>query len=96
MATTRKKDEVPTTNSNVNTNNNTINVNVNVEKPKSSRKKKAVKEESKPNWIIKAVVVGLLGLILPFFWNYIKNVLEGGHGKPAGVYIKPIEGKKVN
>lgn len=94
MATTKKKEEVPISNSNINTSNNTINLNVNVEKPKSSRKKKAVKEESKPNWIIKAVVVGLIGLILPFLWNYIKNVLEGGHGKLPGVYTQPIEGKR--
>ncbi len=94
MATIKNKEEVPTINSSINTNNNTINVNI--EKPKSSRKKKAFKEESKPNWIIKAIVVGLIGLILPFLWNYIKNVLEGGFGKPPGVYTQPIEGKKVN
>jgi hypothetical protein len=90
---TKTKDEVPVTNSNINTNN--INVNVNVKRPKVVRKRTPKKEE-KPNWILKAIVIGIISLALPFIWSYVKDAYEGGKAKSPAIYGgTPIQGKKV-
>ncbi len=53
MATKKKNDPLPF--SNINTNN--INVNVNVDPPKSAK-------EDKPNWVVRALVLGLISLLV--------------------------------
>lgn len=66
------------TNSNVNTNNNNIKVDVKVEHPK----KRAYNRKKKPNWILKAIVLALIGLAITLILNYIMSD-KGGEGKPA-------------
>lgn len=83
---TKKKDETPVTNSNVNTNNNTNNVNVNVklEQPKPRRAPQPKKKQT--NWVTKAIVLGVIGLVLSILGYYLKNLLDGGHGSIPGVH----------
>lgn len=65
-------------NSNINTNNNNIKVDVKVGHPK----KRAYNKKQKPNWILKAIVVALIGLAITLALNYIMSD-KGGEGKPA-------------
>jgi hypothetical protein len=77
----KKKEETPA-NSNINTNN----INIKIEQPKASRKITSPKKD-KPNWIVKAIVIGVIGLALSLIGYYLKKTMEGGHGKPVGGYI---------
>lgn len=83
----KKKDETPVTNSNINTNNNTNNVNVNVkvEHPKAPRRTNPPKK-SKPNWVLRAFVIGLIGLALSLVGYYVKRAYDGGNGQPPSVH----------
>ena len=63
---TKKKND--SQNSNINTNN--INVNVNVEPSSQSAK------EEKPNWFIRAIIVGIIGTTLSIGGFYIKKANE--------------------
>jgi hypothetical protein len=78
---TKKKEEVPITNSNINNNTNNVNVNVHVPKPRASRKTPA-KKQAKPNWVLKAIVIGLIGLAIAFLGK-LTGVFGGGKGSPA-------------
>jgi LPS O-antigen subunit length determinant protein (WzzB/FepE family) len=64
-----KKDTPTNVNTNNNVNNNNVNVNVNVQQPKTTEPKKT----SEPNWIIKAIVVAVIGAIVSAGAYYIKN-----------------------
>ncbi len=76
MAT--KKESIPT-NVNNNTNNNSVNVKVDVYTPKRVSAKK--KEKEKPNWLLKALVVALIGFVLSIITYYIKT--KNGSHNPA-------------
>jgi len=69
------KKDTPT-NNNVNINNN--NVNVHVTHPKKTKPKK----ETKPNWLLKAVIIGAITLISSIILVYVKNS-TAANGKPA-------------
>lgn len=73
----RKKVENPNAISNVNTNNN--HVNVNLEHPKTNP------TEKKPNWVVKTIVVGLIGLAISLLGYYIKNhyATDGKNSPPT-------------
>jgi hypothetical protein len=83
-------------NSNVNTNKNTnnVSVNVNVMHPKSR-----TPTIQKPNWVVKAIVLGVIGLVLSFAGYYAKNHW-GKYVPPPTLEnnknSKPIEGVKQN
>lgn len=74
----KKKQETPF--SNINTNNNINNINVNVKVPRS---RKQVSKKSKPNWILKAIIVGIIGLVISFLTYYINNSFNKDKHKPA-------------
>lgn len=61
-----------------NVNNNTNNVNVNVHIPP---KKRTYNKKKKPNWIVKAVVLGIIGLVVAVMTYYLTN--GNSAGKPA-------------
>ncbi|TND10180.1 MAG: hypothetical protein FD123_428 [Bacteroidetes bacterium] len=84
---TKKKEETPVTNSNINTNNNTnnINLNVKVEQPKPDRRSPSPPKK-KPNWVVKTIVIGIIGLVLSLLGVYLKRTLDGGHGSVPGVH----------
>ncbi len=88
----RKKTGNPNAISNVNTNNNNVHVNVNLEHPKTNSAKK-------PNWIVKTIVVGIIGMALSLLGYYLKKYYDSGqknspptiqNGTPA------ITGKKTS
>lgn len=83
------------TNNNINTNNNVNNNNVNVEVNVAHPRKSTTKKKAKPNWLIKAIVVAVIGLICSVILIYVKNSTVS-NGKPA--YIQggtaPISGEK--
>lgn len=82
MAT--KKETIPT---NVNTNNNTNNTNVNVkvdlQKPKRTPAKKKEAEKEKPNWLLKAITIALIGFALSLIAYYIQDNNSNTHNPPV-------------
>lgn len=68
-----KKEPTP-----VNINNNTNVVNVKVQHPRKPRAKK----EKKTDWLVKAIVVGIIGLISAMIITYV-NHSTAANGKPA-------------
>jgi hypothetical protein len=96
---TKKKEDLPVTNSNINTNNNTnhVNVNVKLEQPKKTTKSN-IQAKSKPNWVVKTIVVGLIGVLLSILGIYLKNRLSDASGRPAEIEngMQPISGNKAN
>ena len=88
---TKKQADIPATNHNVNTNNNTNHINVKVEYPK---KRAPSKKKDKPNWILKAVVVGVVGLVLSLVGYYVKKQIDEKE-KPA-VHYPAVSGEHVN
>jgi len=68
-----KKETTPTnvnTNINQNTNNITVNVPPTVKKPRSRKAKK-------PNWVVKAVVLALIGLAVTLIVIYVEGGEKG-------------------
>ncbi|MDP2386163.1 MAG: hypothetical protein Q8M29_07315 [Bacteroidota bacterium] len=88
---TKKESEATPVNSNVNNNTNNINLNVKVEHPKVPRKPKVV-EKKKPNWVVKALVVGIIGLVASLITYYVTN--DKNNHKPAIIERKQIERDK--
>ncbi len=90
----KKPDQPTISDSNVNTNN--INVNVKVEKEKAKRKS-ASQKQTKPNWVLKTIVVGLIGLALSIIGYFVKGQFEDGGHKPDVIDGSgaPISGTKV-
>lgn len=86
----KKKVETPPAVSNINNNTNNVHVDVKLEHPKPLPPKK-------PNWIVKAMVVGAIGLALSLLGYFIKKHFDGDHGKPAVIEngVAPISGTKV-
>lgn len=78
MATKKKEEEKPFTVSNVN--NNTNNVNVKVEYPKQRRRPPAPKQ-TKPNWVKKAIVIGIISLTLSLIGYFIKQHFDEQTGE---------------
>jgi hypothetical protein len=80
---------------NLNTNNNTSNVNVNVkvEGPKRQSPKK-----KSSNWLPKAVIGGIIALLLSAGGYYIKKSMDdkGANSGTVSPNGKPVEGKKEN
>jgi hypothetical protein len=91
----KKQPEIPVVNTNQNTNTNTINVNVKVDhaKPKS----RPIVSKRKPNWVIRAVVIGIVGLLLSLTGYYIKSAWKY---TPPGIEnkgnYKPLGSSKQN
>lgn len=80
---TKKTEEInntPSSNSNVNTNN--INVNVKVERPRTSPSKTSKKQKEQPNWVLKAIVIGAIGLAVSLIGYYFKNQMTKEHKPP--------------
>ena len=69
------------TNSNINTNNN-VNNNVNNIHVHNAPRKSPIKKEKRPNWIVKAIVVAVIGLVCSVILIYVKNS-TAANGKPA-------------
>ncbi len=76
----KNKVETPATASNVNNNNNVNNINVNVklDHPKTYSSSKG---NDKPNWIKKAIVLGVITLTLSLIGYFIKQYHEDGNSK---------------
>ena len=74
-----------------------MNVNVKVEQQKAPKKPKAP-EKKKPNWIVKAIVLGLIALAISLLGFYLKGEPDGKINK--GAFIEngeaAISGEKVN
>jgi len=74
--------------SNVNNNTNIVNVHL----PKRTRS--VSKKEKKPHWLLKAIVIGMIGLIVSLILLYLEES-RSTNGKPA--YIQggtpPIQSK---
>lgn len=77
MPTKSTKDNPVITNNNKNV--NTVKVNVQVEHPKIN-----VPVKVKPNWIIKAIVIGLIGLAISLLGYYLKMPSH-----KSGITIQP-------
>jgi uncharacterized protein HemX len=58
------------TNSNVNTNNNVNNIHIHPHKPHA---KKHAEKADKLNWLVKAIIVGIIGLGLSLIGYYVKH-----------------------
>lgn len=84
---TKKNNDAPSTISNINTNNNTNNVNVNVklEQPKAASQNSPPPQKTKLNWVVKTIVIGIIGLALSLLGFYIKRAYDGGTGQPSAI-----------
>jgi hypothetical protein len=63
------------TNQNVNNNTNNIHLNLKVEQAKAPRKT-APPKKAKPNWVVRAIVIGIIGLTLSLIGFYIKKTKD--------------------
>lgn len=82
-------------NNNVNNNTNNVNVNVHVKEPR----KRTVKKASKPSWITKAIVGGVIALVVSVSVYFINKNLDSKSSTNTlkiEENQKPIEGKIQN
>jgi hypothetical protein len=81
-------------NTNNNVNNNHVSVHVELSDPKSNIREK---QEHKPNWVVKAIVLALIGLAVSIIGYYATNQSNQKH-KPAVIEngAPAITGEKVN
>lgn len=80
-------------NSNINRNNNNVNVKVDLHHPKKS----ITKKKTKPNWLLRAIVIAIIGFVLSLIAYYIKTSMNENHD-PAVIEngTSAINGEKVN
>ena len=71
-----KKEQPVNSNTNVNNNTNVVNVRIPLQR------KRAAKKEQKPNWVLKAIVVAIIGLICSIIIIYVTHS-TAANGKPA-------------
>jgi hypothetical protein len=80
----KKKTDTPATN--VNNNHNTNNITLNVEHPKPQPI-----TTKKPNWVVKTIIVGAIGLILSLTGYFIKAHFDEQSGDAPEIHNnKPI------
>ena len=89
----KKKVEEPAAFSNVNNNTNNNNIHVNVKVPRAPRKT-IKKQEKKPHWIVKAVVVAIVGLVISGLGYIVKVTVFPGKNKPPVINTLPLSGHK--
>lgn len=70
------KKDIATTSANIKTAGNNNNVHVHIEHPKKNDSK-----EKKPHWVVKAVVLALIGALATLLVYYMENA--GNHGQPT-------------